>query len=69
MDALLVSMGLAALAEKGDNTQLLTLWLATRFRQPVAILIGIGVATILNHAPAGTLGQWLTSNIGSHWGC
>lgn len=67
MDALLVSMGLVALAEMGDKTQLLALLLAARFRQPVAILTGIAVATILNHALAGIVGQWLTSNIESHW--
>lgn len=61
MDAFLVSTGLVALAEMGDKTQLLALLLAARFRKPIPIIIGILVATILNHAVAALLGQWLTS--------
>ena len=65
LDALLVSTGTVALAEIGDKTQLLALLLAARFRKPWPIIIGILVATLLNHALAAWLGQlaagWLTS--------
>jgi putative Ca2+/H+ antiporter (TMEM165/GDT1 family) len=59
MDAFLVATGLVALAEIGDKTQLLSLLLAARFRRPVPILLGIAVATVLNHALAAMLGGLL----------
>lgn len=61
MDAFLISTGLVALAEMGDKTQLLALLLAARFRKPVPILLAIFVATLLNHALAAALGQWVSS--------
>jgi Ca2+/H+ antiporter, TMEM165/GDT1 family len=64
MEALLVSTGVVALAEIGDKTQLLTLLLATRYRAPVPIVLGIFVATLLNHALAGAVGAWLVQLIG-----
>jgi putative Ca2+/H+ antiporter (TMEM165/GDT1 family) len=64
MEALLVSTGIVALAEIGDKTQLLAFILATRFRKPVPIILGILAATIANHALAGALGTWLTSLLG-----
>lgn len=60
MDALLISIGVVALAEIGDKTQLLTLVLATRHRKPWPIVAGIFVATLVNHAIAGAVGAWLT---------
>ncbi|TJZ72890.1 TMEM165/GDT1 family protein [Chitiniphilus eburneus] len=59
MDAFLVSAAVVAVAEIGDKTQLLSLILAARFRRPWPILIGVFVATLLNHFAAGWLGQWL----------
>jgi len=53
MEAFLVSLGVVALAEFGDKTQLLAFMLATRFRQPLPIIAGIAVATLLNHGLAG----------------
>ena len=61
MEALLISTGLVALAEVGDKTQLLAFLLAARFRKPAPILLGILVATLLNHGAAGALGTWLTT--------
>jgi putative Ca2+/H+ antiporter (TMEM165/GDT1 family) len=49
------------LAEIGDKTQLLSLVLAARFRQPLTIALGILIATLANHALAGALGAWLGS--------
>ena len=56
MDAFLTSTALVALAEIGDKTQLLSFVLAARLRKPVAIILGILVATLANHALAGSVG-------------
>lgn len=57
----LVSTGVVATAEFGDKTQLLALVLASRFRKPLPIIVGILFATIANHAAAAWLGEWLGS--------
>lgn len=59
MEAFLVSTGIVAIAEIGDKTQLLALVLAARYRRPVPIILGILVATLLNHSLAGALGAWI----------
>ena len=60
--ALAISTGVVALAEMGDKTQLLSLMLAARYpKQALAIIGGIFIATIANHACAAFLGHWLTS--------
>ena len=63
VEAFLVSTGVVALGEIGDKTQLLAMLLAARFRKPLPILLGILVATLVNHALAGWLGdataRWL----------
>ena len=64
MQAFLVSLGVVALAEIGDKTQLLALVLAAKYRRPVPIILGILVATLLNHALAGAVGAWLSALIG-----
>lgn len=61
MEAFLVSTGIVALAEIGDKTQLLAFLLAAKFRKPVPIILGIFVATLVNHACAGAVGAWITS--------
>ena len=58
MEALLVSLVTVAIAEMGDRTQLLSLVLAARYRQPWPILAGILFATLANHAAAGVIGVW-----------
>ena len=63
MQAFLISTGIVALAEMGDKTQLLALVLAARFKKPWPIVWGIFVATVLNHAMAGALGAWVTTQI------
>jgi putative Ca2+/H+ antiporter (TMEM165/GDT1 family) len=63
LEAFLVSLGVVALAEIGDKTQLLALVLAARYRRPVPIILGILTATLVNHFAAGILGAWLTSVI------
>lgn len=64
MEAFLVSTSIVALAEMGDKTQLLALVLAARFRKPWPIVLGIFVATALNHALAGAAGAWVTTVLG-----
>ena len=64
MDAFLVSTGIVALAEIGDKTQLLAFLLAAKFRRPVPIVLGIFVATIVNHACAAAVGAWVASAMG-----
>jgi len=59
MEAFLVSAVVVALGEIGDKTQLLALMLATRLRKPVPIILGIAVATLLNHTLAGLVGGWV----------
>lgn len=63
MEALLVSTGVVALAEVGDKTQLLAFILAARFKKPVPIILGILVATLVNHGLAGALGAWITAAV------
>jgi len=53
-----------ALAEIGDKTQLLALLLAAKYRKPLPIILGILVATLLNHALAGLVGAWLAATLG-----
>jgi putative Ca2+/H+ antiporter (TMEM165/GDT1 family) len=52
---------IVALAEIGDKTQLLALLLAARYRRPLPIIWGIVVATLVNHAAAGAIGNWVSS--------
>ena len=59
MEAVLISAGVVALAEFGDKTQLLAILLAARYRTPGPIILGILVATALNHGIAATLGNFL----------
>lgn len=61
MEALLVSVGIVALAEIGDKTQLLAFVLAARFKAPRPIILGIVLATLANHGVAGALGAWITT--------
>jgi Ca2+/H+ antiporter, TMEM165/GDT1 family len=60
MEALFNSFLLVFVSEMGDKTQLLALVLAARFRKPVPIMLGIFVATVLNHALASYVGTFIT---------
>jgi len=48
----------------GDKTQLLAIVLAATFRKPIAIIAGIFVATLANHAAAGAVGGWVAHVLG-----
>jgi putative Ca2+/H+ antiporter (TMEM165/GDT1 family) len=61
MDAFFLTVFAVALAEMGDRTQLLVLLLAARFRKPLPIILGIILATLLNHGTAGFLGVMLSN--------
>jgi putative Ca2+/H+ antiporter (TMEM165/GDT1 family) len=65
MEAFLTSTLLVAVAEIGDKTQLLAIVLATRFRKPVPIVLGILVATVANHALAALAGHAAASLLDS----
>ena len=52
-------MGVVALAELGDKTQLLALVLAARFRAPLPVSAGILTATLASHLAAGAVGTAL----------
>jgi len=67
VEAFFVSTGIVSLAEIGDKTQLLALLLAARFRRPWPIIWGILVATVVNHAFAGAVGQVVADMLSSQW--
>ncbi|MBA8887391.1 putative Ca2+/H+ antiporter (TMEM165/GDT1 family) [Dokdonella fugitiva] len=62
MQTLLVSTAAVAIAEIGDKTQLLSLILAAKYRRPWPICLGILLATLVNHALAGSVGALV-----AHW--
>jgi len=57
--AFLISAGAVTLAEMGDKTQLLAMAFATKYKAS-KVLIGVFLATILNHAFAVALGNFVT---------
>ena len=59
LEAFLTSTLLVAVAETGDKTQLLSFVLAAKLRRFWPIVLGIFVATIANHALAGSVGAWV----------
>ncbi|MBC7520836.1 MAG: TMEM165/GDT1 family protein [Sandarakinorhabdus sp.] len=67
MTAIATSAGVVALAEIGDKTQLLAIVLATRFRAPWAVVAGILVATLANHALAAWAGAALAGWFDGPW--
>src|SRR6188472_2496534 len=67
MEAFLTSSLLVAVAEIGDKTQLLAIVLATRFRKPVPIILGILAATLANHALAAFAGQFAAGLLDGRW--
>ncbi len=68
MESFITSTVTVTLAEIGDKTQLLSLVLATRFKNKWAIIAGIFVATILNHGVSAYLGNWLAQFLQSQTG-
>jgi Ca2+/H+ antiporter, TMEM165/GDT1 family len=67
MEAFLISVGLVALAEIGDKTQLLAIVLAARYGRPWPILAGILVATLANHGLASAIGVYAGGVLDGPW--
>lgn len=67
MEAFLSSTLAVAIAEIGDKTQLLALFLVSRYGRPYIISLGVLVSTVLNHALSAWLGAWLANVIPAHW--
>lgn len=63
METLFNSFLLVFIGEMGDKTQLLSLVLVARYRKPWTILLGVLVATLLNHALAAYAGGWVAAQI------
>jgi len=66
MQTLFVSAAAVAVAEIGDKTQLLSLILAAKYRRPWPICAGILVATLANHALAGSVGALVAAWLSPH---
>jgi putative Ca2+/H+ antiporter (TMEM165/GDT1 family) len=67
MDVYLISALLVALAEMGDRTQILAVMLASRYRRPVPVLLGILAATVASHGLAAVAGYFLSSLLEATW--
>lgn len=67
MDAFLASTLAVAIAEIGDKTQLLSLFLVARYATRTPIILGILVATVLNHALSAWIGAWVAAQIPAAW--
>ncbi|MBN2719703.1 MAG: TMEM165/GDT1 family protein [Proteobacteria bacterium] len=59
MEALISSTIAVTIAEIGDKSQLLSLFLASRFTRRYAIIAGILAATLFNHTVSAWFGVWL----------
>lgn len=67
MDAFLTSTAAVFIAELGDKTQLLALFLVGRFARRSPIILGILVATLLNHGLSALLGAWVAEWLPEVW--
>ncbi len=59
--ALTISVGAVTLAEMGDKTQLLAMAFATKYKAS-KVLVGVFLATVINHALAVAVGTFAASN-------
>lgn len=65
--AFLFSAGAVVLAEMGDKTQLLAMAFATKYKAS-KVMIGVFLATVLNHALAVAVGNYITTfETGQAW--
>lgn len=67
LDAFLASTLSVFVAEIGDKTQLLSLFLISRFHRRTPIVLGILVATLVNHGLSAWLGAWVASWLPQEW--
>jgi putative Ca2+/H+ antiporter (TMEM165/GDT1 family) len=63
MEAFLSSTLAVAIAEIGDKTQLLALFLVTKYGRPYVISLGVLLSTIINHALSAWFGAWLGTKL------
>jgi Ca2+/H+ antiporter, TMEM165/GDT1 family len=63
LEAFFSSVLLVTMAEMGDKTQLLAFVLMCKLKKPLQIMLGILVATLLNHALAASAGVWISNNV------
>ena len=63
LDGILPAFAVVAASEMGDKTQLLAFSLATRFRQPRAVLAGIAAATVVLNALGASVGVWVATRV------
>ncbi len=63
LETVVSSFALVAASEMGDKTQLLAFSLATRFRKPGQVMLGILLATLANHALASAVGAWVSEHV------
>ena len=67
MEAFLASTAAVAIAEIGDKTQLLSLFLVVRYGQRLPIILGIFISTLVNHALSAWLGAWIAKFLPEAW--
>ncbi|ALQ10097.1 hypothetical protein D172_018615 (plasmid) [Pseudoalteromonas sp. Bsw20308] len=67
MEVFFTSTVTVALAEIGDKTQLLSLVLAVRFHNKIALILGVLAATIINHGLSALFGNWLSNNFATQY--
>ncbi len=67
MEAFLSSAAAVAIAEIGDKTQLLALFLITRYKRPWTITLGVFLSTLVNHGLSAWLGAWVAQMIPPGW--
>ena len=67
MDAFLASTLAVTIAEIGDKTQLLSLFLVAKYAKRTPIILGILIATVLNHALSAWLGAWVAKWFPEAW--
>lgn len=60
---LVTSFVMVALAEMGDKTQLVAFSLASRYRRPWLVMLGILIATTINHGLASSVGVWVARQV------
>lgn len=63
MEALFNSFLLVFISEMGDKTQLLSLVLIAKYQRPWTILLGVLIATVVNHALASLVGGILAAAV------
>ena len=59
LQAFLVAFGVVFLAELPDKTMFVTIVLSTRYRRPVAVVVGVTLAMILHSVLAVVVGEAL----------